>query len=211
MLDCSQASSYCAGLLASNMRLCCTSARHRWHTCQLADVRLCNHVATASCRQCTQELEVAAAYIQAVPGSSQSTIRHTGDVVSSCCDARSQLCNTAVHARTTKNLAKALQSQCHQMPPSQTEVLAVCLHCACWSQERFFPRQKHGGAAVAVLRACWTGGQHVMNAAHLRLGKVLECMATVCATESARSLVMGWAVATRTASLAVTCTYATLH
>jgi len=59
---------------------------------------------------------------------------------------------------------------------------------------------------LKVMEDCWNN-EH--READLRFAKLLECMAAVCARESARSLVMGCAVATNTASLAVTC--ATSH
>lgn len=60
-----------------------------------------------------------------------------------------------------------------------------------------------GMQLVKVMEDCWNN-EH--READLRFAKLLECMAAVCARESARSLVMGCAVATKTASLAVTCT-----
>ena len=60
-----------------------------------------------------------------------------------------------------------------------------------------------GMQLVKVMEDCWNN-EH--READLRFAKLLECMAAVCARESARSLVMGCAVATNTASLAVTCT-----
>ncbi len=63
-----------------------------------------------------------------------------------------------------------------------------------------------GMQLLKVMEDCWNN-EH--READLRFAKLLECMAAVCARESARSLVMGCAVATNTASLAVTC--ATSH